>query len=177
MATIVGAIQNADGTPYTLRAKLVPMTAPLSAGAAVTTGVPVFARTTAFGDIKSASGSTALILVGGTYLVELSHTPRFTIDVPDDNGTYQIADIINSADFPGAVQILVTTVQGWDSLGEQRHYANRHVKLSYLEEEGDGQGGWYRFIADSEAEESIPDVRKPDAIGTDEPGRWIKDGV
>jgi hypothetical protein len=46
--------------------------------------------------------------------------------------------------------------------------------LLFVATEGDGGGGWFRFVtSETDADDGV-DVIKPDNIGSGDPGRWVR---
>jgi hypothetical protein len=54
------------------------------------------------------------------------------------------------------------------------HTANQMAYLLFVATEGDGGGGWFRFVtSETDADDGV-DVIKPDNIGSGDPGRWVR---
>lgn len=121
-------------------------------------------------------GDFSLSLAGGGYAMEwrIRRGPinRIEFTMPSEGGPYSLADLVGS-DNPAFESML--SVQGWDALKALTQHVNREMrKLSYLDTEGDGQGGWYEYDAQSTLEEFKPDVAIPNDVEEENPGRWLK---
>lgn len=134
--------------------------------------------------LTESDGDFSIVLAAGGYAMEWRLDPtgagavgrgpisRIEFTMPDDGGPYTVGDLIGTN--PGGFDVTLA-IAGWDALKALTiHFDLQVVFLSYLDSEGDGQGGRYEYDEDSDADESKPDVAIPDDVDPSDPGRWIK---
>lgn len=142
-------------------------TAPFDAAGQIHSGRPLLATTDENGDFS-------VTLAEGTYVVRIPHTPAFHITMPSGGGPYDLGELSDEYSAP-STEGTMRAIQGVTDLRAQTtHTAALLAFLDYLTTEGDGQGGWYVYDADSVAADDGIDVIKPTDVAVDAAGRWIR---
>lgn len=137
-----------------------------------------------FPKLTDANGAFTQTLAPGSHAMEWRLDPagksavgrgpfsRIEFTMPSDGGPYALWQLVGIEEQAFEVDLALA---GWTALKAVTLHPDRRVMfLSYLDSEGDGQGGRYEYDAGSMSDEFKPDIAKPNDVDSEDPGRWLK---
>lgn len=142
MATITGNIEFSSGVDACIGMTFVPQGTPQAGSASVIIGHDKRIVTNSDGDIPA-----GVELELGVYTVKFDNGEEFDINVPDDDDSYDIIDlIVSSDDDQTPPSIGVVDPEGVVSQPAGKYYFNTANNSFWVKRTGTGNTGWQQLL-------------------------------